>query len=129
MSECDKRLSLERHQEQPLSRLSPELSDVFDFFIALTVCNTVVVTSPDQPRQKASAFLEPTTPLTCGTLSVFWLFLRGRGSAPPVAAKGTARSRALEAGKPAGGLAVPSSGCSAGLGAGLGAKQERTVIP
>uniref|UniRef100_A0A2K5D327 Phospholipid-transporting ATPase n=1 Tax=Aotus nancymaae TaxID=37293 RepID=A0A2K5D327_AOTNA len=54
-SECDRSLAAARHQEHPLAHLSPELSDVFDFFIALTICNTVVVTSPDQPRQKASA--------------------------------------------------------------------------
>ncbi|XP_063105903.1 phospholipid-transporting ATPase VA isoform X1 [Cavia porcellus] len=52
VSECDKGLAISRHQEQPLAHLSPELSDIFDFFIALTICNTVVVTSPDQPRQK-----------------------------------------------------------------------------
>ncbi|MBZ3870839.1 putative phospholipid-transporting ATPase VA [Sciurus carolinensis] len=54
VNECDKYLAISRHQEHPLAQLSPELSDVFDFFIALTICNTVVVTSPDQPRQKAS---------------------------------------------------------------------------
>uniref|UniRef100_A0A673U4U0 Phospholipid-transporting ATPase n=1 Tax=Suricata suricatta TaxID=37032 RepID=A0A673U4U0_SURSU len=55
VSECDRCLAIARHQEHPLAHLSPELSDVFDFFIALTICNTVVVTSPDQPRQKASS--------------------------------------------------------------------------
>ncbi|KAL0618798.1 putative phospholipid-transporting ATPase VA [Plecturocebus cupreus] len=55
VSECDRSLAVARYQEHPLAHLSPELSDVFDFFIALTICNTVVVTSPDQPRQKASA--------------------------------------------------------------------------
>lgn len=54
VSECDRYLASARHQERPLAHLSPELSDVFDFFVALTICNTVVVTSPDQPRQKAS---------------------------------------------------------------------------
>ncbi|XP_014401694.1 PREDICTED: probable phospholipid-transporting ATPase VA, partial [Myotis brandtii] len=52
VSECDRCLAVARHQQHPLARLSPELSDVFDFFIALTICNTVVVTAPDQPRQK-----------------------------------------------------------------------------
>ncbi|XP_006167352.1 probable phospholipid-transporting ATPase VA, partial [Tupaia chinensis] len=61
--ECVRRLSVTRHQEQPLALLSPELSDVFDFFIALTVCNTVVVTSPDQPRQKAEPQVPPSPPL------------------------------------------------------------------
>ncbi|XP_021105831.1 probable phospholipid-transporting ATPase VA isoform X2 [Heterocephalus glaber] len=52
VSECAKCLAVARHQEQPLARLSAELADVFDFFLALTICNTVVVTSADQPRQK-----------------------------------------------------------------------------
>ncbi|XP_031296298.2 phospholipid-transporting ATPase VA isoform X1 [Camelus dromedarius] len=52
VSECGRCLAFARHQEHPLAHLSPELSDIFDFFIALTICNTVVVTSPDQPRQK-----------------------------------------------------------------------------
>ncbi|KAF3817944.1 hypothetical protein GH733_014816 [Mirounga leonina] len=55
VNECDRCLATARPQERPLAHLSPELSDVFDFFIALTICNTVVVTSPDQPRQKASS--------------------------------------------------------------------------
>uniref|UniRef100_A0A8D2CS01 Phospholipid-transporting ATPase n=1 Tax=Sciurus vulgaris TaxID=55149 RepID=A0A8D2CS01_SCIVU len=59
VNECDKYLAISRHQEHPLAQLSPELSDVFDFFIALTICNTVVVTSPDQPRQKASHGVPP----------------------------------------------------------------------
>lgn len=59
VSECDRRLAFARHQERPLAHLSPELSDIFDFFIALTICNTVVVTSPDQPRQKASSEVSP----------------------------------------------------------------------
>ncbi|XP_036909699.1 phospholipid-transporting ATPase VA isoform X2 [Sturnira hondurensis] len=63
VSECDKCLALARHQEQPLAHLSPELSDVFDFFIALTVCNTVVVTSPDQPRQKVRVRFELKSPV------------------------------------------------------------------
>uniref|UniRef100_A0A8C5KXR8 Phospholipid-transporting ATPase n=1 Tax=Jaculus jaculus TaxID=51337 RepID=A0A8C5KXR8_JACJA len=63
VSECDRRLAVARHQEQPLSYLSPELSDVFDFFIALTICNTVVVTSPDQPRQKVRVRFELKSPV------------------------------------------------------------------
>ncbi|XP_016056231.1 PREDICTED: probable phospholipid-transporting ATPase VA, partial [Miniopterus natalensis] len=58
VSECDRRLAIARHQEHPLAHLSPELSDVFDFFIALTICNTVVVTSPDHPRQKVRVRFE-----------------------------------------------------------------------
>ncbi|XP_063105904.1 phospholipid-transporting ATPase VA isoform X2 [Cavia porcellus] len=63
VSECDKGLAISRHQEQPLAHLSPELSDIFDFFIALTICNTVVVTSPDQPRQKVRVRFELKSPV------------------------------------------------------------------
>uniref|UniRef100_A0ACB8FI56 Phospholipid-transporting ATPase VA n=1 Tax=Sphaerodactylus townsendi TaxID=933632 RepID=A0ACB8FI56_9SAUR len=52
VNECASYLQIMRSHDHPLSRLSPELSDIFDFFIALTICNTVVVTSPNQPRQK-----------------------------------------------------------------------------
>uniref|UniRef100_A0A8B9U5N8 Phospholipid-transporting ATPase n=1 Tax=Anas zonorhyncha TaxID=75864 RepID=A0A8B9U5N8_9AVES len=52
VNECAKHLEIMRSHEQPLSHLSPELCDIFDFFIALTICNTVVVTAPNQPRQK-----------------------------------------------------------------------------
>ncbi|NXB14666.1 AT10A ATPase, partial [Rhagologus leucostigma] len=52
VNECAKHLEVMRSHEQPLSHLSPELCDIFDFFIALTICNTVVVTAPNQPRQK-----------------------------------------------------------------------------
>uniref|UniRef100_A0A8C5GBZ3 Phospholipid-transporting ATPase n=1 Tax=Gouania willdenowi TaxID=441366 RepID=A0A8C5GBZ3_GOUWI len=37
---------------QLLYKLSSDLSDIIDFFIALTICNTVVVSSPNQPRHK-----------------------------------------------------------------------------
>ncbi|XP_054417916.1 phospholipid-transporting ATPase VA [Pteronotus mesoamericanus] len=63
VSECDRCLAVARHQEHPLAHLSPELSDVFDFFIALTICNTVVVTSPDQPRQKVRVRFELKSPV------------------------------------------------------------------
>ncbi|XP_037688749.1 probable phospholipid-transporting ATPase VA isoform X2 [Choloepus didactylus] len=63
VSECDRCLATARHLEHPLALLSPELSDVFDFFIALTICNTVVVTSPDQPRQKVRVRVEVKSPV------------------------------------------------------------------
>ncbi|XP_034376938.1 LOW QUALITY PROTEIN: phospholipid-transporting ATPase VA [Arvicanthis niloticus] len=63
VSECGRFLAIARHQEHPLAHLSPELSDVFDFFIALTICNTVVVTSPDQPRQKVRVRFELKSPV------------------------------------------------------------------
>uniref|UniRef100_A0A8D2P5E6 Phospholipid-transporting ATPase n=1 Tax=Zosterops lateralis melanops TaxID=1220523 RepID=A0A8D2P5E6_ZOSLA len=56
VNECAKHLEVMRSHEQPLTHLSPELCDVFDFFIALTICNTVVVTAPNQPRQKVNRF-------------------------------------------------------------------------
>ncbi|XP_054999025.1 phospholipid-transporting ATPase VA isoform X1 [Sorex araneus] len=52
LSECGRCLARARSHEHPLALLSPELSDVLDFFIALTICNTVVVTAPEQPQQK-----------------------------------------------------------------------------
>ncbi|XP_014957338.3 phospholipid-transporting ATPase VA isoform X1 [Ovis aries] len=61
--ECGRCLASARHQEHPLDHLSPELSDIFDFFIALTICNTVVVTSPDQPRQKVRVRFELKSPV------------------------------------------------------------------
>ncbi|XP_006861984.1 PREDICTED: probable phospholipid-transporting ATPase VA [Chrysochloris asiatica] len=63
VSKCDQYLATARHQEHLLTQLPPELSDVFDFFIALTICNTVLVTSPDQPRQKVSVQLELKSPV------------------------------------------------------------------
>nr|XP_045367133.1 phospholipid-transporting ATPase VA [Camelus bactrianus] len=63
VSECGRCLAFARHQEHPLAHLSPELSDIFDFFIALTICNTVVVTSPDQPRQKVRVRFELKSPV------------------------------------------------------------------
>ncbi|XP_053912052.1 phospholipid-transporting ATPase VA isoform X1 [Cuculus canorus] len=63
VNECAKRLEVMRSHEQPLSHLSPELCDIFDFFIALTICNTVVVTAPNQPRQKVRDRLELKSPV------------------------------------------------------------------
>uniref|UniRef100_A0A8C9TEB2 Phospholipid-transporting ATPase n=1 Tax=Scleropages formosus TaxID=113540 RepID=A0A8C9TEB2_SCLFO len=55
VNECSSQLEYMRYHRQPLSQLPSELSDVLDFFIALTICNTVVVSSPNQPRQKVSS--------------------------------------------------------------------------
>lgn len=41
-----------RFHNQPVTQLPSDLADIIDFFIALTICNTVVVSSPNQPRQK-----------------------------------------------------------------------------
>uniref|UniRef100_F6TTN7 Phospholipid-transporting ATPase n=1 Tax=Ornithorhynchus anatinus TaxID=9258 RepID=F6TTN7_ORNAN len=46
VNECARVLQTMRYEGQPGIQLSPDLADVLDFFIALTICNTVVVTSP-----------------------------------------------------------------------------------
>ncbi|KAG5833302.1 hypothetical protein ANANG_G00274510 [Anguilla anguilla] len=48
---------------QPLGQLSHELSDIMEFFIALTICNTVVVSSPSHPRQKVRMRFELKSPV------------------------------------------------------------------
>uniref|UniRef100_A0A8C2WMS6 Phospholipid-transporting ATPase n=1 Tax=Cyclopterus lumpus TaxID=8103 RepID=A0A8C2WMS6_CYCLU len=62
----------------PVSSLPSDLADIMDFFMALTVCNTVVVSSPNQPRQKSKSpvktiedFIKRFTPsrLTSGSSS------------------------------------------------------------
>ncbi|NXW03727.1 AT10A ATPase, partial [Fregetta grallaria] len=63
VNECAKHLEVMRSHEQLLSHLSPELCDIFDFFIALTICNTVVVTAPNQPRQKVRDRFELKSPV------------------------------------------------------------------
>ncbi|XP_062457551.1 phospholipid-transporting ATPase VA isoform X2 [Rhea pennata] len=63
VNECAKHLEIMRNHEQPLTHLSPELCDIFDFFIALTICNTVVVTAPNQPRQKVRDRFELKSPV------------------------------------------------------------------
>ncbi|XP_054550775.1 phospholipid-transporting ATPase VA isoform X2 [Talpa occidentalis] len=63
VSECDQCLAISQHQEHPLAHLSPELSDIFDFFIALTICNTVIVSSPEQPQQKDKLRFELKSPV------------------------------------------------------------------
>ncbi|XP_075446674.1 phospholipid-transporting ATPase VA isoform X2 [Ascaphus truei] len=63
VNDCAKYLKIVRNHEQPFSQLTPELSDIFDFFVALTICNTVVVTSPNQPRQKVRVRFELKSPV------------------------------------------------------------------
>ncbi|XP_043929912.1 phospholipid-transporting ATPase VA [Protopterus annectens] len=63
VNECCSRLSFMKRSGEPLCELSPELWDVLDFFIALTVCNTVVVSSPNQPRHKVSVRYELKSPV------------------------------------------------------------------
>uniref|UniRef100_A0A8C1E0Q2 Phospholipid-transporting ATPase n=1 Tax=Cyprinus carpio carpio TaxID=630221 RepID=A0A8C1E0Q2_CYPCA len=52
VNECSSQMEFMRFHSQPLNQIPPDLCDIFDFFIALTICNTVVVSSPNQPRQK-----------------------------------------------------------------------------
>lgn len=52
VNDCTKALKIVRNHEDLSSQLTAELMDIFDFFVALTICNTVVVTAPNQPRQK-----------------------------------------------------------------------------
>lgn len=54
VNECSSQMEFMRFHSQPLNQIPPDLCDIFDFFIALTICNTVVVSSPNQPRQKVS---------------------------------------------------------------------------
>ncbi|XP_051929664.1 phospholipid-transporting ATPase VA isoform X2 [Hippocampus zosterae] len=52
VNECGSQMDFMRFHSQPMSQLPSDLGDIMDFFIALTLCNTVVVSSPDQPRHK-----------------------------------------------------------------------------
>ncbi|XP_075901720.1 phospholipid-transporting ATPase VA isoform X2 [Nelusetta ayraudi] len=52
-----------RFHNQPVSQLPSDLADIMDFFIALTICNTVVVSSPNQPRQKVRVRFELKSPV------------------------------------------------------------------
>ncbi|XP_051987013.1 phospholipid-transporting ATPase VA-like [Xyrauchen texanus] len=56
VNECSSQMEFMRFHSQPLNQIPPDLCDVFDFFIALTICNTVVVSSPNQPRQKVRRY-------------------------------------------------------------------------
>uniref|UniRef100_A0A8C6TF84 Phospholipid-transporting ATPase n=1 Tax=Neogobius melanostomus TaxID=47308 RepID=A0A8C6TF84_9GOBI len=53
-AECSSKMDFMRFHSQSLSTLSSDLCDIIDFFVALTICNTVVVSSPNQPRQKVT---------------------------------------------------------------------------
>lgn len=51
-NDCSSQMDFMRFHNQPVTQLPSDLADITDFFIALTICNTVVVSSPNQPRQK-----------------------------------------------------------------------------
>ncbi|XP_058494338.1 phospholipid-transporting ATPase VA [Solea solea] len=63
VNECSSQMDLMRFHSQPVSQLPSDLADVIDFFIALTVCNTVVVSSPNQPRHKVRVRFELKSPV------------------------------------------------------------------
>ncbi|XP_051996766.1 phospholipid-transporting ATPase VA-like [Xyrauchen texanus] len=56
VNECSCQMEFMRFHSQPLNKIPPDLCDIFDFFIALIICNTVVVSSPNQPRQKVRRY-------------------------------------------------------------------------
>lgn len=56
VNECSSQMEFMRFHSQSIKQIPPHLCDVFDFFIALTICNTVVVSSPNQPRQKVRRY-------------------------------------------------------------------------
>ncbi|KAL7397796.1 hypothetical protein ABVT39_028093 [Epinephelus coioides] len=63
VNECSSQLDFMRFHSQPVSQLPSDLADIIDFFIALTICNTVVVSSPNQPRQKVRMRFELKSPV------------------------------------------------------------------
>ncbi|XP_054646372.1 phospholipid-transporting ATPase VA [Dunckerocampus dactyliophorus] len=63
VNECGSQMDFMRFHSQPMSQLPSDLSDIIDFFIALTICNTVVVSSPDQPRHKVRMRFELKSPV------------------------------------------------------------------
>ncbi|XP_069006932.1 phospholipid-transporting ATPase VA [Embiotoca jacksoni] len=63
VNECSSQMDFMRVHSQPMSQLPSDLSDIIDFFIALTICNTVVVSSPNQPRHKVRMRFELKSPV------------------------------------------------------------------
>uniref|UniRef100_A0AAV2KYM5 Phospholipid-transporting ATPase n=2 Tax=Knipowitschia caucasica TaxID=637954 RepID=A0AAV2KYM5_KNICA len=63
VNDCSSQMDFMRFHSQSLSTLPSDLCDIIDFFIALTVCNTVVVSSPNQPRQKVRVRFELKSPV------------------------------------------------------------------
>uniref|UniRef100_A0A671S2S3 Phospholipid-transporting ATPase n=1 Tax=Sinocyclocheilus anshuiensis TaxID=1608454 RepID=A0A671S2S3_9TELE len=69
VNECSSQMEFMRFHSQSLNQIPPDLCDVFDFFIALTICNTVVVSSPNQPRQKVTTNRSSSHKVGCSMLS------------------------------------------------------------
>ncbi|XP_074523859.1 phospholipid-transporting ATPase VA [Halichoeres trimaculatus] len=63
VNECSSQMEFMRFHSQPTAQLPSDLADIIDFFIALTICNTVVVSSPNQPRQKVRMRFELKSPV------------------------------------------------------------------
>uniref|UniRef100_A0A8C6NZV9 Phospholipid-transporting ATPase n=1 Tax=Nothobranchius furzeri TaxID=105023 RepID=A0A8C6NZV9_NOTFU len=63
VNECSSQMDFMRLHRQPMSQLTSDLADIIDFFIALTICNTVVVSSPNQPRHKVRMRFELKSPV------------------------------------------------------------------
>ncbi|XP_049574789.1 phospholipid-transporting ATPase VA isoform X2 [Syngnathus scovelli] len=63
VNECASQMDFMRFHSQPMSQLPSDLGDIMDFFIALTLCNTVVVSSPDQPRHTVRMRFELKSPV------------------------------------------------------------------
>ncbi|CAL8255686.1 unnamed protein product [Merluccius merluccius] len=63
VNEGSSQLNFIHFHRQPMSQLPSDLADIIDFFVALTICNTVVVSSPDQPRQKVRMRFELKSPV------------------------------------------------------------------
>ncbi|XP_061634597.1 phospholipid-transporting ATPase VA [Phyllopteryx taeniolatus] len=63
VNECGSQMDFMRFHSQSMSQLPSDLDDIMDFFIALTLCNTVVVSSPDQPRHKVRMRFELKSPV------------------------------------------------------------------
>ncbi|XP_068599691.1 phospholipid-transporting ATPase VA [Brachionichthys hirsutus] len=63
VNECCSQMDFMRFHSQPVSQLPSDLADIIDFFVALTICNTVVVSSPNQPRQKVRMRFELKSPV------------------------------------------------------------------
>ncbi|XP_028260278.1 probable phospholipid-transporting ATPase VA [Parambassis ranga] len=63
VNECSSQMDFMRFHSQPMSQLPSDLSDIIDFLIALTICNTVVVSSPNQPRHKVRMRFELKSPV------------------------------------------------------------------
>lgn len=76
VNECSSQMDFMRFHSQPMSQLPSDLSDIIDFFIALTICNTVVVSSPNQPRHKVKLLCYFYFFPLCTCVLLFWEFMR-----------------------------------------------------